>query len=93
MSTAQLERPTSGVSRDHSFLSPVHVEADIAPPDRAAPAVLTPGPFAEDDEAAFRSDDAMAGGMISVILAIAFCVLVALVAGVSYWTVAVTTTP
>jgi len=31
--------------------------------------------------------------MISVILAIAFCVLVALVAGVSYWTVAVTTTP
>lgn len=93
MNAAQLELPTPSVSRDHSFQPTVSQEADIRPADRAAPAVLAPVPFIEDDEAAFRSDDAMAGGMISVILSIAFCVLVALVAGVSYWTVAVTTTP
>lgn len=42
--------------------------------------------FTEEEAAAFRGDDAMAGGMISVILSIAFCVLMSLVAGVTYWT-------
>lgn len=91
MSAAQLELPASGVSRDHSFRSTVPVETAVALPDRVDQVVSTPGPFAEDDEAAFQSDDAMAGGMISIILSLAFCVLVALVVGVSYWTVAATT--
>ena len=91
MSAAQLELPASGVSRNHSFRSTVPVEATVAPPDRTGQVVPTPSPFAEDDEAAFRSDDAMAGGMISIILSLAFCVLVVLVVGVSYWTVAATT--
>ncbi len=91
MSAAQLELPASGVSRNHSFRSRSPSKPP-SPPDRTGQVVSTPGSFAEDDEAAFRSDDAMAGGMISIILSLAFCVLVALVAGVSPdWTVAATT--
>lgn len=45
-----------------------------------------PDLFTEEDQEAFQRDDAMAGGMISVILSIAFCVLMSLVIGVTYWT-------
>ena len=44
--------------------------------------------FSDEERESFHRDDAMAAGMVSVILTLAFLVLVALAIGVTAWTVA-----
>ena len=76
MSTAFLEMPAVQEQ-------PV-VELPIPP--AIAPSARAEYGFTEEQLAAMTRDDAMAGGMISIILGIAFSVLVCLALGVGIWT-------
>lgn len=76
MRTALLEMP---VVEEQPVIE-LPASAPMAPNTRAAYG------FTEQELAAMSRDDAMASGMISVILGIAFSVLVCLAVGVGIWT-------
>ncbi len=76
MSTSVLELPTVQQSP---------VVADRIGPDSVVPAASTDN-FTDDEVDSLHRDDAMAAGMIAVILGIAFTVLLGLVTSVTIWT-------
>lgn len=91
MSAIELPLPLSLRTAAHESTqltaAPAAVVGNTLPPVAPQPLPAAgPDLFTEEDQAAFQRDDAMAGGMISVILSIAFCVLMSLVIGVTYWT-------
>ena len=75
MSTAFLEMPRIEQPLVEARTNPV-----------VAPEVVALPGLNEADLAAMRRDDAMASGMIAIILGIAFSVLVCLAVGVGLWT-------
>ena len=89
MSPLELALPSRSTSPEPVRFATTPISVSASPLPLTEPKPLPeagPGLFTEEEAAALRGDDAMAGGMISVILSIAFCVLMSLVIGVTYWT-------
>jgi len=82
MSPSLLEMPEIEseivVTEARAIFAPEPIESDVSNPG-----------FTDDEIAALHQDDAMASGMIAVILTIAFSVLLALTVGVTIWTMRV----
>lgn len=81
MSTSVLEMP----SVQQSPVVAARVASDKVVSDNVVPAATTDN-FTDDEVDSLHRDDAMAAGMIAVILGIAFTVLLCLVTSVTIWT-------
>lgn len=81
MSSTVLEMPPV---EEPSFVAS-RVASDVVVSDLVVPADTTVN-FTDDELDSLHRDDAMAAGMIAVILGIAFTVLLSLVIGVTVWT-------
>lgn len=75
MSTTVLERPAAETQPEFEQLD----QAEFATP------ISAHEHFSEDEIEALHRDDAMTAGMITIILGLAFTVLLGLVIGVNIW--------
>lgn len=89
-STTRLRLRPGSLAKVDRFESGRRLEALSRDEPKLATAPSPVASFTSDEIHSFQSDDAMAAGMIGVILGLAFLFLLTLVVGVSIWTLVVT---
>lgn len=88
--TTRLGSAPSSVVEVHRLESGQRSESTSHDESETPTTVIPFAGFTSGESRSFQNDDAMATGMIGIILGLAFAVLFSLVAGVSIWTFVVT---